>query len=47
MGLSLVSGPLRLLDGDFPDPGFMRAVAEHNLRKALELAGREDLAAGT
>ncbi|PAZ11634.1 aminoglycoside phosphotransferase [Streptomyces sp. SA15] len=40
MHLGLVSGPLRLLDGDFPDPQFMRAVAEHNLRRALELVGR-------
>ncbi|NYI04540.1 phosphotransferase family protein [Allostreptomyces psammosilenae] len=35
MNLSLVAGPLRLLDGDFPDRAFMRAVAEHNLRLAL------------
>ncbi|MGW0333844.1 phosphotransferase family protein [Streptomyces sp. NPDC003011] len=40
MRLSLVSGPLRLLDGDFPDPEPMRAIAEHNLRMALELLGR-------
>jgi hypothetical protein len=40
MHLGLVSGPLRLLDGDFPDPQFMRAIAEHNLRRALELVGR-------
>ncbi|MEV0635235.1 phosphotransferase [Streptomyces sp. NPDC050619] len=40
MHLGLVSGPLRLLDGDFPDPEPMRAIAEHNLRKALELVGR-------
>jgi hypothetical protein len=47
MRLSLVSGPLQLLDGDFPDPEFMRAIAEHNLRKALELVGREDTAPAT
>ncbi|MFI5557578.1 phosphotransferase family protein [Streptomyces sp. NPDC051738] len=37
MHLSLVAGPLRLLDGDFPDPEPMRAIAENNLRRALEL----------
>lgn len=42
MRLSLVSGPLRLLDGDFPDPESMRGIAEHNLREALELVGRRD-----
>jgi hypothetical protein len=47
MRLSLVSGPLRLLDGDFPDPEFMRGIAEHNLRQALELVGRRDLASRT
>ncbi|MFI9175150.1 phosphotransferase family protein [Streptomyces lincolnensis] len=46
MRLSLVSGPLRLLDGDFPDPEPMRGIAEHNLRRALELVGRGDLASG-
>ncbi|UUU24715.1 phosphotransferase family protein [Streptomyces sp. DSM 40750] len=35
--LSLVAGPLRLLDGDFPDREFMRTIAEHNLRQALTL----------
>jgi hypothetical protein len=35
MRLSLVAGPLRLLDGDFPDRDFMRGIAEHNLREAL------------
>ncbi len=35
--LSLVAGPLRLLDGEFPDREFMRGIAEHNLRMALEL----------
>ncbi|MGW0709923.1 phosphotransferase family protein [Streptomyces sp. NPDC002643] len=35
--LSLTAGPLRLLDGDFPDRAFMADIAEHNLRQALEL----------
>ncbi|MER5183124.1 phosphotransferase [Streptomyces sp. NPDC002896] len=35
--LSLTAGPLRLLDGDFPDRAFMQAVAEHNLNEALAL----------
>ncbi|WP_328755574.1 aminoglycoside phosphotransferase family protein [Streptomyces sp. NBC_00269] len=35
--LSLTAGPLRLLDGDFPDRAFMEAIAEHNLNEALEL----------
>lgn len=35
MRLSLVAGPLRLLDGDFPDRDVMRGIAEHNLREAL------------
>ncbi|MFG2591138.1 phosphotransferase [Streptomyces sp. NPDC048438] len=35
MRLSLVAGPLRLLDGDFPDREFMRGIAEHNLSEAL------------
>ncbi|NUT28982.1 MAG: aminoglycoside phosphotransferase family protein, partial [Streptomyces sp.] len=33
MHLGLVAGPLRLLDGDYPDPAPMRAIAEHNLRE--------------
>ncbi|MGW2783584.1 phosphotransferase [Streptomyces populi] len=37
MRLSLVAGPLRLLDGDFPDRAFMHGIAEHNLREALAL----------
>jgi hypothetical protein len=37
MRLSLVAGPLRLLDGDFPDRAFMRGIAEHNAREALAL----------
>jgi hypothetical protein len=35
MRLSLVAGPLRLLDGDFPDRAGMLEIAEHNLREAL------------
>ncbi|MER6956650.1 phosphotransferase [Streptomyces sp. NPDC000618] len=35
--LSLTAGPLRLLDGDFPDRAFMAGIAEHNLKQALEL----------
>ncbi|MGW3664645.1 hypothetical protein [Streptomyces sp. NPDC005141] len=37
MRLSLVAGPLRLLDGDFPDREFMQGIAERNLREALAL----------
>ncbi|MGW3104203.1 phosphotransferase family protein [Streptomyces sp. NPDC001100] len=38
MHLSLVAGPLRLLDvGDFHDPEFMRGIAEHNLSQVLTL----------
>ncbi|WP_425337761.1 hypothetical protein [Streptomyces novaecaesareae] len=36
--LSLTAGPLRLLDGDFPDRAAMAAIAEHNLRQALDLS---------
>ncbi|WP_345534953.1 phosphotransferase family protein [Phytohabitans rumicis] len=35
--LSLTAGPLRLLDGDFPNRAFMQDVAEHNLNEALAL----------
>jgi hypothetical protein len=35
MRLSLTAGPLRLLDGDFPDRAAMRRIAEHNLSQAL------------
>ncbi|MEV5316604.1 phosphotransferase [Streptomyces sp. NPDC052687] len=35
--LSLVAGPLRLLDGDFPHHGAMRSIAEHHLRQTLSL----------
>jgi hypothetical protein len=35
--LFLVAGPMRLLDGDFPDRVFMRSIIEHNLNEALAL----------
>lgn len=37
MHIGLVSGPLTLIEGDFPDPGRMRGIAEHNLHQALSL----------
>ncbi|MER7835535.1 aminoglycoside phosphotransferase family protein [Streptomyces sp. NPDC096040] len=37
MHLNLVAGPLRLLDGDFPEREPMRDVAEFNLQQALSL----------
>jgi hypothetical protein len=39
MRLSLVAGPLRLLDGDFPDRDAMMGIAEHNLREVLTSLG--------
>lgn len=38
--LFLVAGPMRLLDGDFPDRAFTRSIIEHNLSQALALAPR-------
>ncbi|MFF4209916.1 phosphotransferase family protein [Streptomyces sp. NPDC001796] len=38
--LFLVAGPLRLLDGDYPEPGPMRGIVEHNLERALEFVRR-------
>jgi Phosphotransferase enzyme family len=35
--LSLTAGPLRLLDGDFPNREFMQEIAEYNLNQALAL----------
>lgn len=35
--LSLIAGPLRLLDSDFPDRAFMQDIAESNLNAALAL----------
>jgi hypothetical protein len=37
MHLSLVAGPLRLLDGDFPDREFMKYIAEGNLDEVLAI----------
>lgn len=37
MHLSLVAGPLRLVEGDFPHPEGMRGIAEHNLGEVLTL----------
>ncbi|GAB3178682.1 phosphotransferase family protein [Streptomyces incanus] len=37
MRLSLVAGPLRLLDGDFPHRTPMLGIAEHNAKEALAL----------
>lgn len=37
MYLSLIAGPLRLLDGDFPDRAAMLQIAEHNTARALDL----------
>ncbi|WP_406291529.1 phosphotransferase family protein [Embleya sp. NBC_00896] len=39
--LSLTAGPLRLLDGDFPNREFMQEIAEHNLNEALALVSAE------
>lgn len=35
MHLSLVAGPLRLLDGDFPERAFMQEIADYHLQRAL------------
>lgn len=37
MHLSLVTQPLRLLEGDFPEREAMQAIVEHNLKAALAL----------
>jgi Phosphotransferase enzyme family len=37
MHLSLVAGPLRLLDGDYPEPDGMLEIAEYNLWQVLAL----------
>jgi hypothetical protein len=42
MRLSLAAGPLRLLDGDFPDRDAMMRIAEHNLQQALALLPPDD-----
>ena len=36
MHLSLIAGPLRLLDGDFPDREPMLWIVEYNIDKVLE-----------
>ena len=36
MHLSLIAGPLRLLDGDFPDREPRLRIVEYNIDKALE-----------
>jgi len=42
MRLSLVAGPLRLLDGDFPDREAMIGIAEHNIQQALAFLPADD-----
>lgn len=37
--LSLIEGPLRLLDGDFPDRDGMRSIVDANIERALAMAG--------
>jgi hypothetical protein len=37
MHLSLVAGPLRLLDGDYPDRQLMLDISEYNLQQVLLL----------
>lgn len=39
MYLSLVAGPLRLLDGDFPDRDFMMQIVVHNTARVLACLG--------
>jgi hypothetical protein len=38
--LSLVAGPLRLLDGDYPDREPMLSIAEYNTQQVLALQQR-------
>ncbi|MFD1659364.1 hypothetical protein ACFSL4_14410 [Streptomyces caeni] len=35
--VSSVAGFFRLLEGDFPEPGTMRAIAEYNVGRTLTL----------
>ena len=42
MRLSLVAGPLRLLDGNFPGREAMMEIAEHNLQQALAFLPADD-----
>lgn len=37
--LSLIEGPLRLLDGDFPDRDGMLSIVDANIERALAMAG--------
>jgi len=37
--LSLIEGPLRLLDGGYPDRDEMLAIADANVERALKMAG--------
>jgi hypothetical protein len=37
--LSLVAGPLQLIEGDFPHAAFMREIAEGNALRALGEVG--------
>jgi hypothetical protein len=39
--LSLVTGPLRLLDGDFPEREHMLEIVEYNLQHALTFRHEE------
>ncbi|MEV0827918.1 phosphotransferase family protein [Nonomuraea rubra] len=41
--LSLVAGPLRLLDGDFPDRAFMLEIARHHTQEVLQTGGMPDV----
>jgi hypothetical protein len=34
--LSLIAGPLRLLDGDFPDREPMMRIVDYNIGRALQ-----------
>ena len=40
MCLSLVAGPLRLLDGDFPDRDGMISIVEANIQRTLAFLPR-------
>ncbi|GCE09438.1 phosphotransferase [Dictyobacter aurantiacus] len=42
MYLSLVSGPLRLLDGDFPDRAAMMEIAQSNIQRVLTFLDKPD-----
>ena len=39
MHVSLVAGPLSLIEGDFPNPEWMREIAESNLRQGAGARG--------